>query len=571
MQSVALLAVCLGVMAGGCTSGNQSAKEPVQSVAQKTPAEEGLRDLALRHFIDGSLYEVKGEYALAVLEYQDALRYEKNHAIYYALSKCYSQLGKHSLAIEAGKEAVLLNPESLDYHRSLAGIYLAAYELDAGMAEYEEIIKRDSNNVDAWYSLARLYQTRKPLKALEVYERIIDRFGNDWDVLLQIAELYNNLGQFDKAAGALQRMSTLDPSNMELKRSVAQTLVRAQHYDEALPLYRDLRELQPENLEYMGELGSVYLMKKQYTEASTLFEQILRRDSVSLDTKIRIGEAYFAQIEKDSSLIPMAQSLFERIRDKHPADWRAYWFLGAIGAVGHNDSLSLRNFKKVTELASWNADGWVYLSSVFLEKNNFQEVVTVLESARKVLPDDFRVNFFLGVAYSRLGRNTDAATVLERAHGLNPADLSAISQLALVYDTMKNHEEADSLYEKGLRLDPQNHLLLNNYGYSLADRGLQLTRALEMAKKAVEAQPDNTSYLDTIGWIYYRLGKFQDAEQYVRRAIEKGEVNAVVHEHLGDIYAAMNDKERALEQWKIALKLDENNAPLREKIARGTL
>jgi tetratricopeptide (TPR) repeat protein len=91
-----------------------------------------------------------------------------------------------------------------------------------------------------------------------------------------------------------------------------------------------------------------------------------------------------------------------------------------------------------------------------------------------------------------------------------------------------------------------------------------------MAKHAVEAQPDNTSYMDTIGWIYYRLGQLKEAEQYIKKAIAKGEVSAVVYEHLGDIYYAMNDLERALEQWKIALKLDENNAPLRAKISRGS-
>jgi tetratricopeptide (TPR) repeat protein len=571
--SIGAKALFILVVAGiqGCSSGREATRQPAGSGVVARPAPDALRDLALRHFIDGSLYEVKGEYAQAVLEYQDALRYEKNDAIYLALARDYSQLGKHSLAIEAGKEAVRLNPENLEYRRLLAEIYAAAFELDAAATEYEEVTKRDSTDIEAWYNLARLYQMRRPLKALELYERMIDRFGNEWDVLLQMAELYNSMGQFDKAAGALKRMSSLDPSNIELKRSVGQTLVRAQKYDEAEKIYQELQELNPGNLDYRRELASLYLMKKEYAKASALFDTILSRDSVSLDGKLRIGEIYFSQIEKDSSVTPIAQSFFERIIKSHPEDWRAYWFLGAIGAISHDDSLALHNFRKVTELASWNADGWVYLSSVFLEKNNYQEVATILESAYKVLPDDFRVNLYLGVAYSRLGRNPDAARVLERARTLNPKDVGAITQLALVYDAMKRYEDSDKLYEEGLAIDPQNHLILNNYGYSLADRGLQLERALEMSKKALEAQANNASYLDTMGWVYYRLGKLKDAEAYVKRAIEKGEVSAVVYEHLGDIYYAMNDRDRALEQWKIALKLDEHNTALREKISRGSL
>jgi tetratricopeptide (TPR) repeat protein len=568
---VGILVVATALVLAGCSSsGRLETEKPAPSAAREIARGVGSEQ-ALQHFIDGSLCEMRGEYAKAVLEYQDALAYEKNHAIYFALAKCYSQLGKHSHAIEAGKEAVRLNPDNLAYHESLAEIYTNAFELDAAASQYEEIIKRDSSDIGSWYRLARLYQARRPLKALQLYQGMLNRFGSEWEVLLQMAELYNSMNQFDKAAGAMQRMLALNPSNYELKRSTAQAYVRAKQYDEALALYKDLLEIDPQNFEYIGETAAVYLMKKDYATAATLFQTILQSDSVQLETKLKVGEIYFGQVEQDSSLIPTAQGVFRLIAEQHPEDWRAYWFLGALGAVSHKDSVATANFRKVTELASWNPDGWVYLSSVFLERNNFQEVATILESALKVLPDDFRVNFYLGVAYNRLGRNIEAARVLEHARTINPKDMGAISQLALVYDGMRRHEDSDRLYEEALTIDSTYDLVLNNYAYSLAERGVHLARALEMAKKAVEAQPENPSYLDTIGWIYYQLGSFKEAEKYVKKSLEKGEANAVVYEHLGDIYYAMNDKERALEQWKIALKLDENNAALRDKISRGSL
>jgi len=155
---------------------------------------QAAHDAALQHFVDGSVYEMKGEVAQAALEYQDALRYEKDDAFYFALSKCYSQLGKHTLAIENSREAVRLAPDKLDYRRNLASAYIAAYELDEAAGEYEEIVKRDSNTIEDWYSLARLYQVRNPQKALQVYETMQNRFGANWDVLLQIAQLYNQMG-----------------------------------------------------------------------------------------------------------------------------------------------------------------------------------------------------------------------------------------------------------------------------------------------------------------------------------------------------------------------------------------
>jgi tetratricopeptide (TPR) repeat protein len=366
-------------------------------------------------------------------------------------------------------------------------------------------------------------------------------------------------------------MTEIDPSNKALKESLAQTYIRAGDHEKALTLLEDLRETYPDDMNIQAEIAGVYLIRKEYARAAREFDTILKRDSVNADVKIHIGELYFAQVSTDSTLAPVARTIFERIAEKHPDDWRPFWFLGALGSIMKNDSLASSGFQRVTELASWNADAWVYLSSVFLGNNNFAEVARILESAVKVLPDDFRVNFFLGIAYSRLSRNEEAVRVLEHARQLNPKDVDAIAQLALVYDTMRKTEESDRLYEEALTLDPENSLILNNYAYSLAERGLQLERALRMAKDAVEAQPDTPSYLDTMGWIYFRLGQYRDAEKWVKEAITKGEVSAVVYEHLGDIYYRLNDREQAMEHWNMALRLDGSNTALREKISRGSL
>jgi tetratricopeptide (TPR) repeat protein len=562
----------LGLCSPGCSPGREAAAKGDQTSRVEKADADTTNPGMVQHFIDGAIYEVKGDYAKAVLEFQDALRYGKNHAIYHALSGCYSALGKHALAIENGRQAVTLGPDKLDYRRNLAEVYFAAYQMDSAAVQYEEIVRRDSSSLESWYSLARIYEPRKPLKALEVYEKILDRFGPEWGVLLQVADLYSKMGKFDKAAAALKSMVELDPGNQALKRNLAQTYLRAGKADEGLAVLQELHRLDPANLEYIGDMGGVYLMKKEYAKAAEQFEPIFSRDTVSIDIKLRIGQLYYDQLEKDSTLAPLTKSLFEQIRDRHPRDWRPYWFLGALGSMKHDDSAAVRNFRKVTQLAGWNADGWVYLSGVYLGKNHFGETAQVLESARKVVPDDFRVNFFLGVAYNRLGRNNEAAAVLERAHQINPKDLDATAQLAMVYDVLKRHAESDSLYEEALKLeDPKKDLVLNNYAYSLAERGEQLQRALEMATKAVEVQPDNASYLDTKGWVFFRLGRYKEAETYITRAITKGEASATLYEHLGDIYYMLNDKARALEQWNAALKLDVNNTALREKVSRGSL
>ncbi len=558
--------LAFSLLIGGCSSAPDTAGQDLSPAAQRV--QEGMRDLALQHFIDGSVYELRGDNARAVLEYQEALGYEKNHTIYFALSRSYAMLGKNMPAIEAGREAVRLKPGNLEYQRNLAMVFLAAMQPDSALTVYEEIVRRDSSNIESWFNLARLYQVRSPLKALDLYERITERFGPEWDVLMQTAELCNKLGKFDSASEALQKMSGIDPANRELRRTLGQTYVRAGKYDSALAVFSSLRETDTTSLDLLSDIAGVHLLRREYAEAARLFEPILARDTVNVDTKLHIGELYFSQSERDSTAIPYARAVFDRIRVRKPEDWRAYWFLGAIASVARDDSGSVRHFRKVTELASWNADGWVSLSGVFLNKNNYSEVVRVLESAVMILPDDFRVNFFLGVAYNRLSRNTDAVRVLEHARSINPKDVDLIAQLALVYEGIRQYGESDSLYEEALRLDPVNHLVMNNYSYSLAERDRDLDRAFTMARAAVKAQPENGAYLDTIGWICFRLGRFSEAATYVKQAIARGEANAVVYEHLGDIYYKMNNKEGAIEQWKLALHLDSGNSALREKISR---
>jgi Tfp pilus assembly protein PilF len=154
---------------------------------------------------------------------------------------------------------------------------------------------------------------------------------------------------------------------------------------------------------------------------------------------------------------------------------------------------------------------------------------------------------------------------------LKPNDLDVLSTLALTLDGMHRYQESDSLYELSLKIDPQYHLVLNNYSYSLAERGLQLERALQMALQAIAAEPDNASYLDTVGWIYFRLGRYEEAQRYIAKAIDAGGASATVYEHMGDICSKLGQKENAERYWKQALDMDATNQTLRDKLARGSL
>ena len=101
---------------------------------------------------------------------------------------------------------------------------------------------------------------------------------------------------------------------------------------------------------------------------------------------------------------------------------------------------------------------------------------------------------------------------------------------------------------------------------------MQLDRAFEMIKIAIDADSTNSSYLDTYGWIFFKRGKYGEAFYYIKKAIDiDGTANAVLLEHLGDVLFKQGKKEEAIEYWKKALELDSANESLKNKVATGTI
>lgn len=546
------------------------------------PAEEGKknyftgrlremnRDRALRHFIDGSMRDAKGEYADAILEYQEALQYDSNAAVHYALSRDYSLLAKHARAAESGREAVRLEPRNISYHENLAGIYLSAFQQELAIKEYEAIVALDSNRTSAWFGLARLHQPNRPLKALEIYEKLLDRVGDEWDLLLQTAELNAVLGRYKEAAEKYRKMLEIDPGNKPLQRQLAETYGKAGEYDNAVRLLESMLEVDENDTDVTLVLADVYLDQKEYDKAIKLYQKILRSDKANPEVKLRVGIAYFGKIQQDSTLIPRAKTMFEEVRKELPNDWRAYWYLGGIASTEHKDSIAVAYWEQVTKLAEWNADAWWFVGLNYLERGEYLKLLDLMDKAKKVLPKEYRVHLLTGLAYSRLEQHQQAATALERAYELNSKDINLLSQLALTYDGMQRYQDSDRIYEEALKVDPKSALVLNNYSYSLAERGLQLQRALEMAVQAVDAEPDNASYLDTLGWIYFKLGKYEDAAKHIGKAVDTGKGSYVVVEHLGDVYLKLGQKEKARAMWEKALEMNSKNQALKEKIDRGS-
>jgi tetratricopeptide (TPR) repeat protein len=587
----------------GCSSQNEISKSSNNiNVEMLTDTVQASSDDMMNLFIDGSVAEAEGNYDAAVNYFNNVLKYEKKPGVYYALAKNYLYLNKLSLALQNAKKAVGMDSTQIDFYNVLSDIYMNGNQPDSAAVVLNKIIQIDSSNLNAYYRLAGIYEKDKPMKAISIYNKITSVIGPDWNVLMHVAEIYSTLGNYTEAAGTIEQLLTIDPNNFALQKLLSEYYQRADKYDKALKVINEVLKSNPEDLDALNRKAQIYLAKNDWESAAKVYDYILNKPKIPVDLKIKIGASYFEQSFKDSTLLPIAEKFFKTI-DKDTAIWQVKMYLGAIAINQKKDSLALKDFKAATKLASWNVETWVRLGGLYFDNKKYDDASKVMTEAIKSFPEDFRVNLILGLSLAQSNHNKKAKPYLKKAVQLNPKDITALSAygftlsqlkenteaikylnralkispndvnllgtLGLIYDGQKDWVKCDSIYEKALAIDSTNALINNNYAYSLSERGIKLDRAMKMAKIAINAEPTNSSYLDTMGWIYFKMNDFDSAKKYVKKSIKINNKNSDVYEHLGDIESKMGNKKEAIQAWQKALDLNKDSTELKQKIAKG--
>jgi len=590
---IAALLVVLGCSSADVTKENSTETEVQSEVETKEQL------LAQDHFISGAIFDLKGQYPSAILEYQEALSYDNQAGIHYALSKDYLILSKLSLALKHSRKAVKMSPDDVEYNFFLGNIYKIAQQPDSAAIIFNKVIALDSLYYQAYYGLGQVYESQKPLKALEVYEKLLKLTGPEWSVLVKVADLNERMGNVDNTIKTVEELLALNPSNLRLKKLLIESYLKTKKTKEALALINDTLLMFPDDLSLIEYKGNAFVLEKRWKEAAEEYKKLIRSNKIPFDSKKRIAAGFVTEAAKDSAIIPIAKNVLYEI-EKDSTDWQINAYLGEIASTEKNDSLAIEYFKAATIDAPWNAQLWNRLGILLFEAQEYEMAVEEMKKAVRQFPDDFVDNLILGLALSQQKDIDGAERALEHAVKLNPNDLTALNAyaftlnqqkrndaaiiylekvlyldstniqalgtLGMIYDSMDDFRKSDSLYERALTIDSANALIANNYAYSLSERGVKLERALELAEFAVEKEPKNSSYLDTKGWVYYKLGDYSKAEEYIKKAIELDENNAVLFDHLADVFSKQNKIEKAKEYWQKALDIDPTMTEVQNKL-----
>lgn len=595
-----LLSILTLVLVFGCSA---KVEKPIQTLSEKEiKKEKREKEFAQQLFIDASLLDLEGKFAEAILDYQEALKLDPSSGIYYALAKDYLRLNKLLPALENSRKSVQLDENNIEYLTLLGTIYNMGRSVDSAEIVFSKILTIDSTDINAYYNLGQLYEVKQPLKALDAYNKILSFTGSEWNVLLKIAEINERLGKVDETISTAEELLELNPSNLQLQKLLIESYIKNKKLEKALKLVDDVIEIFPDDLNLIELRGNALVKMERWEDGANEYKKIISKENLPFSAKMRIGTAFYSEALNDSVVIPYAKDVLMQI-DADSADWQINAFLGELSNEAGDDSLTLSYFRESIDLAKLNVDLRIRLGQILFEKADYVNAAIEMEKAVVKFPKNHVINLILGLslaqssdhegalpylkksvelspndlnstlAYSfslnQSEQNDEALVYLERALRIDSKNTQALGMMGLIYDGKEEFNKSDSIYAIAIEADSSDILILNNYAYSLAERGIELEKALKMVQKAVDEDPENSSYLDTIGWVYYKLGDYENAVEFINKAIETDGNNATLLDHLGDVYYKMANKKKAIDLWEKAFEMDSTITEIPIKIEKG--
>lgn len=569
-------------------------QEVYQNVSTTSAQELKARD----HFTTGMFYELENKHENALIEFYQALLYDSTSpTIFNRIAENHMALGRYESALRYLQKSLKIKADEPETVRLIADCHYRLKDDEKAIDNLEKVLKLDPLDENARSLLLLLYRKNGNYLGLaKQYEEMINLYGEDEDWVRKAATIYLKNGQVDEALALFKLYVEADSANAGMWYSIGMAYELKELTDDALTAYTKAVEIAPEVTQAAERIYSLARKEQKWVTLINIFQFFVDTPQVDI-YRLALADAYLSKEEKEYN---KSKEMLAPILERKNTPWQAHDLMGRVEWGQENHAQALSQFQMVIDLDVKNRIGWIFKGFVLSDIDSLESAERHYEKALKYLPEDpFLLTFHgislqrlnrdeealtnfnkaleidssnvnamvsLGISLNRLNRDQDAIDPLKKALEIEPDNYTALSTLGMLYDELKIYNKCDSLYEKALQYYPDNPLFLNNYAYSLAERGERLELALEMAKKAVAAEPENSAYLDTLGWLYYMLGNYDLALIHITQSVEKREESAVVIEHLGDVYLKMGDNKEAETQWKRALDLDQENERLKQKI-----
>ena len=508
--------------------------------------------------IEASRQKSIGNLNEAILLYRRCLEVNPNSAVAaYELGSIYAAANQLDISEQLLQKAYNLDRQNYWYLLAYTEIlkanknYLKAEEI---LEEYLKI-KKDTK---LKYSLANIYrETGKTKKAYNTLEEIEKDNGVSELVILKKIEILKEKKDFERAENELDKLITIMPEAPEYKILMAEFLVEIGQNERAKDFFLEAYKLDTTNIYAITSLAEYYTKVENYRLGFYYLEKALIHPAINLDKKIQTISYYISResfINKyQAELTSIIKSMILVYPENADIKILAVDFYNRIN--DYDNSLSILEM-----LIDEDPDNAEYIrQAVFAAsvKNRYDKIIRIAEQGIKIFPNMKEFYLYKAIALYQEEKYQDSYKILLKEYeaGMNPGiQMQFLTFLGESSYKVGKKEESFQYFEELLLLDPGNLVVMNNYSYYLALEGTQLDRAEELSKKTLEAEPDNQIYLDTYGWILFRMGKYLESEKYLGEAV-KSSSDADLLFHYAEVLMKLGEIKRAREFY---LKAGEN-------------
>ncbi|RLA96817.1 MAG: hypothetical protein DRG83_16925, partial [Deltaproteobacteria bacterium] len=279
--------------------------------------------------------------------------------------------------------------------------------------------------------------------------------------------------------------------------------------------------------------------------------------------KLKIGVILLKQ-KKIESAIQKLQAVIHA----EPDNAYAKYYLGVAYEELGNNKKAIEILEQIPPDSLLWEESRLRLSLIYKKTKKMDKAYQVLKDAILIKPEDPMLYVYLGSLYEESGKYEEAEKYLREGLKIQPTNIDLMFRLGVLLDKKKEKEKALNIMREILKQDPRHADALNYIGYSYAELGIKLDEAKTLIERALKEKPRNGYILDSLAWVYYKMGKYEEALKKIKQALKYTPNDPIINEHLGDIYRALKRWKRALNAYKNVLnKLNpENPEKIRAKI-----
>lgn len=514
----------------------------------------------------GNLSEAVKLYRLVVREKPDC------DVAYYELGGIFLMSKQVELATSNLKKAYELIPENKWYTMAYLNALGAgeAYDTMEDLLKWK--IKSEPGEVEWEYQLATVYFSQeKSKKALKTLEHIEKERGFSEKVTLLKASIYEKDEQYDLARSEIEKVMVLFPEALQFRIVAAELCLKSGEEEQAAAYYMQILEVDSTNIFALTNLTDYYRKIEDYKNSFKYLAKSFNNQFVEARRKLAILSYYLSEEKFILNFGEELGNLIEVLLKVHPEEADVHLMASDFYI---NRKEYAEAFTHLNRYLGEKGGGYpLYMQAILLANagslNN--ELLHVTGVASALFPDSADIRFFRGIGFYETGMYENLISCLDSVGFDRFSERAYAEQSKMLYAEayyrLGDFGKSDSVFASIIDDDPDNYLVLNNYSYYLAERGEKLEQAKAWSLEAVQNNPENSTFLDTYAWILYKMRRFEEAEQYILRAIDKGGQNdPEINEHAGDIQAALESVVIARSYYMKAIILGGDKEKLEEKI-----